>query len=98
MMLSPHICMLCMLAGETGGHIMLPCPFSRSIWFHFLSSISLCWALSSCLLDLLREWHVPSPQLRGKKFWLAILHGICEVFGWNTKEEFFKAFLIPLMR
>lgn len=90
MMFSLHICVLCLSVGELGSHIMLHYPFSAGIWNHILYHLPLYWVMPHSPVDLLWQWRALIRHLWGKKFWLAILHGVCWGIWMEHKKRIFK--------
>ncbi|CAL9004760.1 unnamed protein product [Prunus brigantina] len=45
MCLSPHWCVLCNRAGESGDHILLHCPFSIKLWELLVKEVNSAWVI-----------------------------------------------------
>lgn len=81
--ISPHICILCMKNVELGDHITIHCDFSIFIWTYFMSKISVFWVMLCHVVDFVCHWNGRFLDPRDKVFWMGILHGVC----WGIWKE-----------
>lgn len=78
MCLSPNICVLCGLDGESRNHLFLHCSYARRIWTHFFEGMNLNWVMPENIKGFLSSWgRVGGARgKKGKLFKDAVVQGI----------------------
>ncbi|OVA17114.1 Reverse transcriptase zinc-binding domain [Macleaya cordata] len=65
----PNCCYMCSNHEESPSHLLLQCPYARTIWFEIMPLSSWCWTTPRDLLHLAYCWSRPGLSTTGKHIW-----------------------------